>query len=347
MVYIYLPAVYYHLNLDVTKENLLAAGFFRCPSGLSCLPWNAIVKRCVNTIVQEQCGNMSALFVQEFILHFQTLTRAVWKSIGVQADICNFDILHVHRNHKENISVSMDGKLGLSRLVALMAPGTHGTGLDTTYGRHLLAYVQGLSGKDLCTILNSFLTYSTCVLSSQDLSEIVRFNILQFAHQMPIFPYDGAHCSRLEEFTACWNLLQQICGPKVKGFEQHATLGVEGCKIQSEMDASGCKWQDILLEYYIEAGYKTLWPLVVQAWDNPMFLDSGVYSFTHIIKELDKTISLLEPGVQEISRKCGSMAGKRIKSLLQKERYLQIDALAYNYIWENLLHELNGHTINY
>ncbi len=28
MVYIYLPAAYYHLNLDVTKENLLAAGFF-------------------------------------------------------------------------------------------------------------------------------------------------------------------------------------------------------------------------------------------------------------------------------------------------------------------------------
>ncbi len=27
MVYIYLPAAYYHLNLDVTKENLLAAGF--------------------------------------------------------------------------------------------------------------------------------------------------------------------------------------------------------------------------------------------------------------------------------------------------------------------------------
>ena len=27
MVYIYLPVAYYHLNLDVTKENLLTAGF--------------------------------------------------------------------------------------------------------------------------------------------------------------------------------------------------------------------------------------------------------------------------------------------------------------------------------
>ncbi len=31
MVYIYLPAVYYHLNLDVTIENLLAAGFSAVP----------------------------------------------------------------------------------------------------------------------------------------------------------------------------------------------------------------------------------------------------------------------------------------------------------------------------
>ncbi len=31
MVYIYLPATYYHLNLDVTKENLLVAGFSAVP----------------------------------------------------------------------------------------------------------------------------------------------------------------------------------------------------------------------------------------------------------------------------------------------------------------------------
>ncbi len=32
MVHIYLPAAYYHLNLDVTKENLLAAGFSAVPA---------------------------------------------------------------------------------------------------------------------------------------------------------------------------------------------------------------------------------------------------------------------------------------------------------------------------
>ncbi len=32
MVYIYLPAAYYHLHLDVTKGNLLAAGFSAVPA---------------------------------------------------------------------------------------------------------------------------------------------------------------------------------------------------------------------------------------------------------------------------------------------------------------------------
>ncbi len=32
MVYIYLHAAYYHLNMDVTKENLLAAGFSAVPA---------------------------------------------------------------------------------------------------------------------------------------------------------------------------------------------------------------------------------------------------------------------------------------------------------------------------
>ena len=32
MVYIYLPPAYYQINLDVTKENLLAAGFSAVPA---------------------------------------------------------------------------------------------------------------------------------------------------------------------------------------------------------------------------------------------------------------------------------------------------------------------------
>ncbi len=31
-IHIYMPVAYYHLNLDVTKENLLAAGFSAVPA---------------------------------------------------------------------------------------------------------------------------------------------------------------------------------------------------------------------------------------------------------------------------------------------------------------------------
>ncbi len=35
MVYIHLPAAYYHLNLDVTKETeFVGGGVFRCPSAV-------------------------------------------------------------------------------------------------------------------------------------------------------------------------------------------------------------------------------------------------------------------------------------------------------------------------
>ena len=33
----YLPGGYYHGNLNVTNESLLAGGVFRCPSSLSCI----------------------------------------------------------------------------------------------------------------------------------------------------------------------------------------------------------------------------------------------------------------------------------------------------------------------
>ncbi len=45
--------------------------------------------------------------------------------------------------------------------------------------------------------------------------------------------------------------------------------------------------------------------------------------------DLDTLISLLQPGVEEIARKCGSQFGKRITSLLSKLRYLQRDAMEY------------------
>ncbi len=45
--------------------------------------------------------------------------------------------------------------------------------------------------------------------------------------------------------------------------------------------------------------------------------------------ELDTVISLLQPGVDEISRKCAPRPAKRLRSLLNKLHYLQRDAVRY------------------
>ncbi len=142
-------------------------------------------------------------------------------------------------------------------------------------------------------------------------------------------PYHGSHCNRLEQFTACWNMLQQICGSKVRGFKQHATLLVEGCMIQSEMDTAGCHWQDMLLRHYIQASQVTAWPLTFQCTYNPMRLESIYYSTKRVIKNLDKVIALLQPGVEEISRICGRHLASRVQVILENISYLQYDALQY------------------
>ncbi len=96
--------------------------------------------------------------------------------------------------------------LGISRLLEITSPGT---ALDTVYGKAMLTYLHRLSGEELCTTMNAYDAYAACFLSSDDMSENSRFNILQFAHQQLAIIYHGAQCSRLDQFTACWNLLDQ------------------------------------------------------------------------------------------------------------------------------------------
>ena len=74
----------------------------------------------------------------------------------------------------------------------------------------------------------------------------------------------------------------------------------------------------------------TVWPMVTQCLQNPMYLDSMYYSsFNGVMDNLDTVISLLQPAVEEISRKCGSRPAKRLRSLLNKLHYLQRDAFKY------------------
>ncbi len=293
---------------------------------LYCLP-KSLTSSCIRGIIEEDCGLFSADLVQNYILHLQDFYAQSLESEGLNSKVCDRDI-RSEMVPKMSPVPSGFTRLGISRLLEIIAPGT---ALDTLCGKDVLAAVHNFSGIELCSMYEVSVAYEACIMSSDDSSEKSKFNILQFAHQ--VFPnqiYHGTQCSRLEEFTACWNLLQEICGPKVLGMKQHATLLVEGCKIQSEMDAVGCHWQDMLLEGYIQASRVTRWPTVNHCLQNPFSLEDSHYdSFDGFMNDMDTVISLLQPGVDEIFRKCGAQHAQRIRELLKKLRRLQRDANKY------------------
>ncbi len=296
---------------------------------LYCLP-KSVICNCVKYIVEDHCGTLAADLVQNYLIYLQDRFGEAFESAGLDSNICDSDISSgvVPSTCSRRPVPLGHTKFDIDGLLKITAPGT---ALDTVGGKALMAYVSGLSGEEICTTSNAYIAYSVCVMSSDDRSEKNKFNIVQFSHQITVLLYHGTQCNRLESFTSCWNLLQEICGPKVRGLEQHATLLTEGCKIQSEMDTVGCHWQDMLLEHYIQAGAVTVWPITVQCLVNPMSLDDPHYtSFNSLIADLDTVISLLQPGVEEISSQCGSQSADRLRILLQKLRYLQRYAMTYS-----------------
>ncbi len=305
-------AYFYQLDINPVWDQVSVPRMY-------CMP-KSVISTCVRGIVQGHCGTMTANFVQNYLVYLQDQFDHALKSAGLDSDICDHEINSDLPTTRPTIPPGHK-KIGISTLLEITAPGT---ALDTVSGKYILSYLHGLSGQELCTVLNSDLAYRACMMSSDDGSEKGKFNILQFAHARFPYLHHGAQCSRLESFTACWNQLREICGPKVRGFEQHATLWVQGCKIQSDMDAVGCHWQDMLLRYYINASHVTAWPLTTDCLGNPLYLEDSYYGpISDIMANLDTVIAFVQQGAKEISRKCGP----NIKPLLNQLRYLQRDVI--------------------
>ncbi len=205
----------YHYSLYTPPEYELYIPQLYCLS-------KSVISTCIRGIIEDHCGIMAADLIEGYILHLQDCYDQSLESGGLDSNICDRDIRSDMRLSRPTVP-SGYSRLGFSRLLEMTAPGT---ALDTAIGKALVAAVKNYSGIELCTAGNAFLAYQVCVMSSDNMSEKNnKFNILQFAHQLfPQSDFHGTQCSRLEEFAACWNLLQQICGPKVRGMEQHATL---------------------------------------------------------------------------------------------------------------------------
>ncbi len=307
-------AYFYILNVNPSTEMPYLPLMY-------CLPKH-VITACIRPLIDDYCGAMAADLVHHYLLYLQDRFGQVLRSAGLSSDIYESNITSNYTLDIPHIPL-LHGRFGFLRLLEMSA---HGTALDTVYGKYLLHHLETLSAEELCTPWKAYFAYQACVMSSDGKSEMTKFHILQFAHTLIELDFHGSHCNRLEMFTECWNLLQEICGPKVRGLEQHATLLVEGCRIQSEMDTAGCHWQDMLLPHYIQASQVTAWPLTAQCLMNPMNLEKIHYPVDIVNKDLDKVISLLQPGVEEMSRVCGQHLASRVQVLLRKLRYMQFDA---------------------
>ncbi len=301
---------------------------------LFCLP-SDVISPCVEAIVEQRCGADSADLVKEYLLYHQDRVRRSLASAGLPTNICELgtsDYDYAPKNVSFDI-MAQYGKTGFDRLLEMAAPGS---ALDTAFGRYVMAFINAVREDELC-FEYPYMAYSACKLASDSKIEPGKFNILQYAHQLMPFVYHGARCSMLHKFTACWTLLRQICGPRVRGFALHATLWVGGCEIQSQMNEVGCPWQDMLLEEYVRAGSLTVWPLTSQAFHNAMFLERQTY-VASIQRELEDVISLLQPAVDEIAAKCGREPASRLSSFFRMLRYVQLDGLKYALNLEKNLH---------
>ncbi len=310
---------FYTLNVNRTLEMPHIA------TPLYCLPTH-VISSCVKDIIEDYCGRRCSELVENYLLYYQERYGIAFKSAGLSSNICQYKTSSkCTLAAPPTVNSDTYKDLGFTRGLKMAAPGT---ALDTVMGRSLVAEMFNLSGREICTNeLHTFVAYTGCFLSSDDKCESSKFNILQFGQALIPVIYHGTQCLRLEQFTACWNQLQNMCGSKVRGFKQHATLLVESCNIQSEMDTAGCHWQDMLLGHYIKASRVTIWPLVFQGLKNPLFLESGQSKPNKVRKDLHTAISFLQLGVDEISKKCGQKPAKRLQSVLHKLQYLQFDAL--------------------
>ncbi len=95
------------------------------------------------------------------------------------------------------------------------------------------------------------------------------------------------------------------------------------------MDAVGCHWQDMLLKGYIQASRVTMWPTTSHCLQDPLSLEYAHYNINVLMEDMDTAISLLQPGVDQIFRKCGSQPAERIRKLLKKLNHVQRDVIKY------------------
>ncbi len=137
---------------------------------------------------------MTADFVQNYLFYVPDWYDQTLQSAELKINICDYNVIS-DRVADRTSKPSCDIKSDISKLLENTASGT---ALDTVYGKYVLAWLHNLHGEDICTTVNAYVAFKVCILSSDDKSEMSKFNILQFAHKIIPSLHHGTQCNRLD-----------------------------------------------------------------------------------------------------------------------------------------------------
>ncbi len=349
-----LPSMlYYHIatecrqGMDILDQQMLAikkrflyeqnsrvkiGGIFKI---YICLP-QLVLSTCVHKLAEKYCGTMAADLLVNFVKYMQEEENRALKSLGQAADLCNWNISldrprHFQQKNSDTEAFrfqakTMKGDPRKAVFFAMLSKNYSDTELDTFNGMHGTSRLMKASAPEICgNVVYVRAAYMLCVWQAHDIREIPKFNILQYAHILLPFYYHGSHCWRIGQFTQCWKALQNLCGSgPTRYFAQHATLMIDGCRLQDKMDDISSHWQDFVLPAYIKA---KRFMISVRSGD-PMRLAGYAENPLSCFPDYE----ILWPAVDKISARCGTDAGNYLRRILQKIRYSQYDVLAYLYL---------------
>ncbi len=306
---------------------------------LICLP-ESVISHDVSFIIERKCGSHAAYLVRDYYFYVRTRFNSVLGTMGFRTNICDKEI-------RRNTTIGgvfvapddtkSDGVFTRS-IDQFFKENSPGTAMDTAWGRLLRMLMANTPEEKFCDPL-VYLTgaYQACLFLSFDPSGKAMFNVLQFAHSTKgIYFTPFPDSSSLKLFRSCWNLMEQMCGPNTTYLEYfyHASAGSR--EIQRMMDNLTCEWQDMLIRLYIEASeHGNLWPSTVNANQAPMFLSSGNYPYGSLTNSMSDLISVLSPGVKEISAKCSMASAERIKLFYQRLKYYLYIEIKLANLWRD------------
>ncbi len=325
--------------------GMLMASYYMSPPALDmivscgfiCLP-ESVLSKDVPIIISRRCGSRAADVVRDFYFYYCTRFNTFLGKTGFSINICDKKTKGSLINNQRHSSAPPDSggpAISSRSFDTFLEDNSPGTAMDTIFGQLLKASIKNIPEKEFCYALSAFsATFEACLFLSYDKSGKGLFNVLQFAHSMMLPVATFPDSSSIRMFRSCWKILQQTCGANSSYYEYNYRVLSGSRNIQRMMDNLTCEWQDMLIRHYIEASeHGNIWPTGWNAPERPLFLSTGIQTLGRYGNSLSLLVQVLSSGINEISAKCGVLAGNRINMFYQRLKYNWYNVLKLQYLY--------------